>query len=465
MRIPIVFATDENYIFYTCVTITSLARSAKPDTEYVIYIMVSEKFPEASLFDTAGNRYDNVSIKIIRVRDEVFQNVIIHNGYITKATFYRLVLDSLIDEDKCIYLDSDIIVTEDLTVLFQTDMEGYYIAGCRDIWMDIISKEDVEKWRERINTPSMDEYINAGVLVMNLQKIREDGLEREFIQHMEFDYLHEDQDIINTVCYGRIKRLPSKWNIFTKFLGSLGELRKKGISEDVLHDFSMRKGILHYATPFIRPWEHTRYWANGEWWRMASEWKDETVYQKLEEKLKRSEDLEHWEYYIRKGKEYSRIVIFGFTVYGKQMCDWLLNSGFKDKLEFCDNNQDKREQSYKGIEVHLLEEIDRRDTLFINTSQRRCEEVENLLLAAGIDRKDMVRYTKRSWEYYYYMDSVYFLQELKDIFYRERGSELEGFVENLSEMRKKLVTEPVYKEWHYKYDMGNWILKTEEEYA
>lgn len=465
MKIPIVFATDKNYIFYTCITITSLAKNAGPDTEYEIYILVSEEFPKESLFDRAGKKYDNLSIKIIRVRDEVFRNVIIHNGYITKATFYRLILDSLIDVDKCIYLDSDIIVTEDLTSLFLTDMEENYIAGCRDIWMDIISEEDVEKWRKRINLPSMDEYINAGVLVMNLRKIREDGLEQKFVQHMNYDYLHEDQDIINAVCYGRIKRLPSKWNIFTKFLGSLGELRKKGISEETLCDFSKRKGILHYATPFIRPWEHTRYWANDEWWRMALEWKDEPVYQELEERLRRSEETEQWEYYIRKGNKYSRIVIFGFTIYGKQICDWLLNSGFKDKLEFCDNNPDKRNLNYKGIKVHLLEEIDRGNTWFINTSQRRGEEVENLLLAAGIDREDITRYSQRSWEYYYYMDRAYYLQELKDIFCRECGRERKGFVDNLAEMRDKLAEEPMYQEWHHKYDMRNWILKMEEEYA
>ena len=45
-KIPVVFATDENYAFYTCVAITSLAMSAGCDTEYDVYILVNDNFPK-----------------------------------------------------------------------------------------------------------------------------------------------------------------------------------------------------------------------------------------------------------------------------------------------------------------------------------------------------------------------------------------------------------------------------------
>ena len=43
-KIPVVFATDENYAFYTCAAITSMAKSADCDTEYDVYILVTIPF-------------------------------------------------------------------------------------------------------------------------------------------------------------------------------------------------------------------------------------------------------------------------------------------------------------------------------------------------------------------------------------------------------------------------------------
>ena len=61
MRIPVVFATDENYIFYTCTAITSLAQSAGPDTEYDVFILTSPDFPSGSIVEETGHRYSNIN--------------------------------------------------------------------------------------------------------------------------------------------------------------------------------------------------------------------------------------------------------------------------------------------------------------------------------------------------------------------------------------------------------------------
>lgn len=411
------------------------------------------------MLGTIEEKYSNICINIIRVKTEIFQNVIVNNRHVTKATFYRLALCKLINEVKCIYLDADIIVTEDLQSLFTVDLEKYYIAGCRDIWIDMMSEKAREKRRKRTGIPSMQDYVNAGVLVMNLQKMREEGLDKVFLQHLNKDYLFEDQDIINVCCYGKIKHLPAKWNIYTLFLGSLNEMRDNGISEDVLRDFKARKGIIHYATPFIRPWEHTRYWANREWWEVASEWKEELCYQKLEEKIRRKEEPEQWAYYLKRCGEHQKIVIFGFTSYGREMCDWLLNSGFREKLLFCDNNPQKWKMEYKGICTFPLGEVEREGTLFINSSQRRSLEVKELLLEAGVKKEDIICYIQRDREYYQYLDSCYYLEELKDIFLREFGRGLKGFEENLSVMRKIVREMPECQSWHGKYFMKDWVLK------
>lgn len=130
MRIPVVFATDENYLFYVCVAITSMAQNAKEDTFYQIYALVAPEFDDKEhLLDKLQQRYHNIRIEVVCVNEMIFRDVTIHNQHVTKATFYRLALCDLIKEDKCIYLDGDILVTEDLGELYQTDMEDNYLAG------------------------------------------------------------------------------------------------------------------------------------------------------------------------------------------------------------------------------------------------------------------------------------------------------------------------------------------------
>lgn len=460
MRIPIVFSTDENYIFYTCVAITSLARHAAEDTMYDISILTGEGFPEGSLLEEAGKQYPNVRIRVIRVDSETFRNVTIHNNHVTKATFYRLILSELLSEDKCIYLDSDIIVTEDLQPLFSVNLEEHYIAGCRDLWIDLLTEERREERRVRTRIPSMKEYVNGGVLVMNLRKIREEGINKRFVRHMSVDYPYEDQDIMNVCCYGKILQLPAEWNIFTLFLGKLDELCANGISRDVVEAFRRRRGIIHYATPYIRPWEHPFYRANRIWWETASEWAGESCYQELYRKVWQRGREQYIVYWPEKCRGYQRIIIFGFTVYGKKICDWLQENGFGEKLWFADNNPEKQGQVYRGIPVSGLAQCEKEGSLFINSSQRRSGEISSILQNYGINEDDILCYRERKdREYYLYLDECYYPEEVKDIFLKERGYGLAGVVEDLEIMKKVLLEDTAYQSWRDKYYMDEWILK------
>ena len=97
MRIPVVFATDSNYIFYTCIAITSLAESSRENTFYDIYIMVKEN--SVSLEDWIERlhlKYQNIHVQILIVNTQKLANAEICNSHVTKATFFRLLLGSLL---------------------------------------------------------------------------------------------------------------------------------------------------------------------------------------------------------------------------------------------------------------------------------------------------------------------------------------------------------------------------------
>ncbi|RKJ02533.1 glycosyltransferase family 8 protein [bacterium D16-54] len=467
MRIPVVFATDENYLFYTSVAITSMAMSADFDTFYHIYILVDTKFKDENhLLDKLQNRYRNILIELFLVNEVVFQNVIIHNTHVSKATFYRLVLCELLSEAKCLYMDGDVIVTEDLTELYEMDLGDCYLAGCRDIWIELLSDGEREARRIRTGIPSMDQYVNAGVLLFNLDLLRKNGMGRVFKRHLNIDYPYEDQDILNVCCYNKILFLPAKWNLFTLFMGQIQEMEAAGIEPAVCHAFTQRKGILHYATPFIRPWIRKSCWANREWWQAAYEWKSEAIYKRIQKQVDENERRNHWEYYEDYCQRYCKIVIFGYTEYGKEFSEWVKNTKEIRNLVFCDNDPKKQGLNYKGIQVKSFENVMRdvmtnrgNETLFIIVSQGKKELIKKFLLENGIASEHIIFYKRKGEDYYTYLDKRCYKWELQDILKKENIDLRITSCFDQEDIKRKFQNDSRYHGLIKKYYMKKWLMK------
>ena len=109
----------------------------------------------------------------------------------------RLALHEILpEEDRVLWLDIDTIVNTDITDLFGTELDGCYVAAVEE---PIRSKD-----------PFL--YYNAGVMVMDLKKLR-DGMADLLIRYVNrVDLRFPDQDVINLLCQGRIKPISPYWN-------------------------------------------------------------------------------------------------------------------------------------------------------------------------------------------------------------------------------------------------------------
>jgi len=403
MKIPVVFATDENYLLYTIVAITSMAENAGEDTFYQIYILVSGTLKKGHhLLDDVKRRYSNIEINLLPVGEAAFQNVHINNSHVTKATFYRLLLGELLEEEKCLYLDSDIIVNTDLQELYAVEMETDYIAGVSDLWIELMEEKRREERRIRTNIPTMNQYVNAGVLVFNLDQIRRDGLTEQFCRHMKIDYMFEDQDIVNVCCYDHIRRLPAKWNLFTLFMGRLDELGQKGIDRETIHYMKEKKGIIHYATPYIRPWESVRFLCNDIWWEYAGLWKDTKEFQTLEKRVRQREigysEAETAAYC----KAYDEVYIWGFTAFGRNVLTEIMNRGADHITAFIDHDSEKQKYTYCGKPVIPFDGVcyEQGKGAFLIASQKKGNEIRSMLIEKGVREEDIVCIVQKN-EYYY----------------------------------------------------------------
>ena len=131
--ISIAMASDSNYIYPTIVSMTSILENKRSDTKIDFYLMLSGDL-EQSLKNKIlhlQEKYSNCTITLIDMKDKL--SSLYKSRHLSTATYYRLILPSLLPQlDKILYLDSDIIVRQDLSSLFDYDVDNFYLAGVVD---------------------------------------------------------------------------------------------------------------------------------------------------------------------------------------------------------------------------------------------------------------------------------------------------------------------------------------------
>ena len=169
----------------------------------------------------------------------------------TQTTFYRLVTPLFIDSDRIIHLDGDTLTFKDLNEMYNLDFNDNYILGL----YDYLSK-GVDYLGIKSNI-----YINAGVILINLKKIREDNKTFELINlaNKKIDLKSEDQTILNYILHPKIGRLNSKYCIFNFEDSSdikvyIDKLRTKIPIEEV-EEALKNPTIIHNVVCYPKPWD------------------------------------------------------------------------------------------------------------------------------------------------------------------------------------------------------------------
>lgn len=154
--------------------LSALRHTSEPITAYVMTMDLTEQNPKytpirtesTDFLDRISKEYnENNSVRLIDV-GALYKEKMLHSpnaltSY-TPYTFLRLFADKLPElPEKLLYLDTDTVVCDDLSSLYNTDISGYELAASLDHYGKIFMG---------IN------YFNAGVLLLNLKKIKETGL-------------------------------------------------------------------------------------------------------------------------------------------------------------------------------------------------------------------------------------------------------------------------------------------------
>ena len=266
MTIPIIMASDENYSMPMCVAINSILASKNDSTNYSFHLMIPEDFKEETKakYTKLTEQYAGTEISY-HVMGDLLASSPITIAHISYVTYYRLLIaDTLPHLEKCLYLDGDIIVCADLAELFLCDLKNNYIGGVKA--PSFYTMPNSEEYCFKTGLKSIDQYINAGVLLMNLTAIRNDGLTTQFLDLIPNRLMNQDQDIINVVCYDRITFLPFKFNFMPE--RSLIPNIDKVFTQDEVDYAKEFPSIIHYVKK-EKPWNSLTGYYFFHWWKSA----------------------------------------------------------------------------------------------------------------------------------------------------------------------------------------------------
>lgn len=257
-EIPIFFAVNEKYVPYLAVAIRSLIDNASKENKYKVFVIQRDICKEdIEEISALANEYCDIQfIEIKEGLDTITDRAEnrFRFDYFTLTIYFRLFIPEMFTEyDKGIYIDSDVIVRSDIAELYNTELGDNLIGGCADHSIEHVPPL-VEYIEEAVGI-NIKEYINSGVLLMNLKLMREKGFTENFLRLLNeyhFYSVAPDQDYINAMCNGKILYLDEVWDAMPNDIRKVIENPK----------------IVHYNL-FRKPWWYDNIKYSEYFWEYA----------------------------------------------------------------------------------------------------------------------------------------------------------------------------------------------------
>lgn len=246
---------DSNYVKYCAVMLTSLLENNSDSCVHVHVIAAS--LPEGGqsvLRGVVEGRYGQ-KLSFHFPDASMLDGCRVNEGsYISLATYYRIFLGSILPPDvaKVLYLGCDLVVNGSVAPFWNTDISDVALGCVEDMWS---GRPGIY---ERLHYPAQASYFNAGVLLVNLDRLRATGFERRAIDYLaaHADRLEMyDQDLLNALLHDDKRFVPHRWNVQDGFLRRRRVERMPADSVRMLEKELEHPVIIHY-TGAKKPWHY-----------------------------------------------------------------------------------------------------------------------------------------------------------------------------------------------------------------
>jgi lipopolysaccharide biosynthesis glycosyltransferase len=224
-KITIVVASDDHYAVLVAPLIKSIEVNHHTQEKIDFYIIDDGISLKNRQKLQATTNPDMTTLHWIKSSEVIPAGVKIpvDNTAFPFTTYFRLFAPYVIPPEvsKVIYLDVDMIVVEDIAKLWHTDIQDHLFAAVQD-WQETVSKHSwggIPNYQE-LGIPPQTKYFNAGLLLINTRKWRENGVVHQVIKCLEDNKKHvnyADQYGLNVALYDQWQVLDKNWNCFATF--------------------------------------------------------------------------------------------------------------------------------------------------------------------------------------------------------------------------------------------------------
>lgn len=293
-NIPVVFSSDNNYAPYLGVVIQSLIMNSSKQYNYDIIILERNLSEINKLKIKSLAVSGNISIRFVNISHIIQKHKFHINTYFSEETYYRLFIPQIFENfHKVLYLDCDIIILNDIVNLYNINIENKLLAATYNVSTYIQTKYDRRvkniPWRtyltEKLKMQIPENYFQAGVLVLNVDKMKQVNLQENAIKKAEsFDPVLVDQDVLNSLCENEVVFFSQKWNLHNCFSHQYNNFKTLNeLPQYLVNDYlEARKDayIIHYAGK-DKPWSCPKLEYSNFWWYYARQtpFYEEIIYQ------------------------------------------------------------------------------------------------------------------------------------------------------------------------------------------
>lgn len=281
-NVAITLQSSDYFTPYTAVTIKSIIDHASDNYNYDI-IVTSKDMSEENADKICGmaNKEKNVSIRVINVREIYDSIVCVNDKRFGGETVTRIFLaELLLEYEKVINLDSDMIICEDLSNMYNIDISDYYIGAVNELqgYVSYHGKFNGTYFNDHtlndiLEIPNIKNYYNGGLFMMNLKKIREDFTAKQIADFIMFNKLKfYEQDAFSHFFVGKVYELDWAWNwqcdadgFFNKHIKEIYDVDNYSKK---YNEAKKNPKIIHYLST-MKPWIDATSRKAGIWWSVA----------------------------------------------------------------------------------------------------------------------------------------------------------------------------------------------------
>ncbi len=241
----IVFAAEEGYVRHLAVALLSLL-SCNKYGNFVIYI-INSGIGEYNFIrlKSITNKFQ-CRLESIQIDGNLFSDLPI-NHHFKKENYYRILIPNLLDLDKVMYMDCDIVVNGSIDELYEENIDDYLIAAVENPGFN--SHADLQMKKS-------SRYFNSGIMLMNLKSWRNQSIAAKVIDFVSKNpsvIKFVDQCGLNAIIDGNWKPLNLKFNQQAVIFERNFSDKYLCFTAPELYEAKKNPVIIHY-TGSSKPW-------------------------------------------------------------------------------------------------------------------------------------------------------------------------------------------------------------------